>query len=173
MIKIVGEQAKKRFDGAHHLHHTFNVGDKVLLRHDNIATTVPSRKLTSKFLGPFPIIAKLSDVVYRLKLPRTLRIHDVFHISLLEKYRQDTIPGRRRNPPPPIVTPEGDIEWEVDQVLDSRLFGRWKKLQYLVSWAGYGLDQNSWEPWEHLRNAPNAVQDFHHRHPTAANLKGG
>ena len=53
MIKIVGDQAKKRYDASSHLYHTSQVGDKVLLRHNNITTTVPSRKLTSKFLGPF------------------------------------------------------------------------------------------------------------------------
>ena len=133
MIQIAGDQAKRTYDRAAHLHHTFEVGDRVLLRHDNIATTVPSRKLASKYLGPFPIISKISDVVYRLRLPKSLRIHDVFHVSLLEKYRPDTIEGRQYKPPPPIVTPQGDVEWEVREVLDSRLFGRWKKLQYLVS----------------------------------------
>ena len=58
-------------------------------------------------------------------------------------------------------------------MLDSRIFGRWKKLQYLVSWEGYGPEQNSWEPAEHLKNAPDAVQDFHRRHPIAAKLGGG
>ena len=93
MIKIAGDQAKKRYDVGSHLYHTFQVGDKVLLKHDNITTTVSSRKLTSKFLGPFLITTKLSDVVYRLKLPKTLPIHNVFHISLLEKYQNDTIIG--------------------------------------------------------------------------------
>jgi hypothetical protein len=118
-------------------------------------------------LGPFPIIAKLSNLLYRLKLPNTLRIHNVFHVSLLEKYTQDTIPGRCKTRPPPIITPEGDIEWEVHRVLDSRLFGRWKKLQYLVSWKGYGPEENSWEPAENLENAPEAVAEFHRSHPKA------
>jgi len=110
MIKITWDYAKKRYDDTSHLHQTFEVGDKVLLRHDNIATIAPSRKLTSKYLGLFPILAKLSDVIYHLKLPRTLHIHDVFHVSLLKKYRQDTIVGQKKKPPPPIITPEGDIE---------------------------------------------------------------
>jgi hypothetical protein len=139
----------------------------VFLRHDNISTTASSKKLASKFLGPFPITAKISEVVYRLKLPRHLRIHDVFHVSLLQKYNQDTIEGRRQQPPPPIVMPQGDIQWEVRVVLDSRLHGRWKKLQYLISWEGYGPEENSWEPVENLQNASNAVKDFHRLHPDA------
>ena len=173
MIQIAGDQAKRTYDCAAHLHHTFEVGERVPLRHDNIATTVPSRKLAYKFLGPFPIISKISDVVYRLRLPKSLRIHDVFHVSLLEKYRPHTIEGRECRPPPPIVTPQGDIEWEVREVLDSRLFGHWKKLQYLVSWEGYGPEQNSWAPASNLKNAPEAVQEFHQRNPTAVGLREG
>lgn len=146
---------------------TFQIGDKVLLRHENIKTTEPSRKLAPKFLGPFTVIAKLSDVVYRLQLPKTLRIHDVFHVSLLERYRHDSIPGRRRLPPPPITTPDGDVEWEVHEVLNSRIFGRGRRLQYLVSWEGYGPEENSWEPAANLENAPLAVAKFHKKHPEA------
>lgn len=83
MIKIAGEQAKRNYDW-HVLEQTgFKVGDKVLLRHDNIATTQESKKLAPKFLGPYPIIAKISDLVYKLKLPKTLRIHDIFHVFTL------------------------------------------------------------------------------------------
>lgn len=124
MIDIAGQQAKRHYDRGVTKQPLFQIGDKILLRHQNIATTAPSQKLASKFLGPFSIMEKLSDVVYRVKLPRTLRIHNVFHVSLLERYHEDTIPGRRQKPPPPIITPDGDIEWEVKQILDSRLFGR-------------------------------------------------
>lgn len=167
MITIAGEQAKRNYDRGVILQPTFKIGDRVLLRHENIPTTTPCKKLDSKFLGPFKVISKLSDLVYKLQLPKTLRIHDTFHVSLLEKYREDTIPGRRQIPSPPIVTPDGDIEWEVRKVLDSRVFGRWKKLQYLVSWQGFGPEEDSWEPMANLENAPDAVAEFHRLHPKA------
>ena len=111
--------------------------------------------------------SKISDVVYGLKLPPTLQIHDVFHVSLLEKYRQDTITGRQQISPPPIITPDGDIKWKVHEVLDSWVFGREKRLQYLVSWEGYGPEENLWEPAANLENAPDAVEQFHRLHPKA------
>jgi len=40
-----------------------------------------------------------------------------------------------------------------------------KKLQYLVAWEGYGLEENSWEPARNLHNALDVVADFHRRHP--------
>jgi len=78
---------------------TFQVGDKVLLHNENIATTSLSRKLSSKFLGPFPVLSKISNLVYQLKLLKTLHIHNVFHVSLLERYCPDTILGRHKIPP--------------------------------------------------------------------------
>ena len=147
---------------------TFQIGDKILLRHDSIPTMTPSRKLASKFLGPFPVTSKISNVIYCLKLPPTLRrIHDVFHVSLLEKYRQDTIMGQQQILPPPIITPDGDVEWEVHEVLDYWVFGRGKRLQYLVSWEGYGLEENLWELATSLENAPDVVEQFHRLHPKA------
>lgn len=77
MIKIAGEQAKGNYDRGVIWQPTFQIGEKVLLRHENIATTEPSKKLASKFLGPFQIICKISEAVYQLKLPKTLCIHDV------------------------------------------------------------------------------------------------
>ena len=67
MIALAGEQGKRSYDKGVKMQPTFQIGDKVLLRHDNIPTMIPSRKLASKFLGPFPMTSKISDVVYRLK----------------------------------------------------------------------------------------------------------
>ena len=87
---------------------------------------------------------------------------------MLKKYRQDMIPSRQQKPPPTIITPEGDIEWEVHDILDLWFIGRWKQLQYLVSWEfGYGPEQNSWELAANLKNALDLVKKFHQLHPLA------
>ena len=109
----MGEQAKRNYDKHVQQQRHFTIGDKVWLRHDNIPTMAPSKKLASKFLGSFIITAKLFDLVYQLKLPKTLRKFDVFQVSFLEPYHQDSIPGCKQTPPPPIVTLEGNLEWEV------------------------------------------------------------
>ena len=71
-----------------------NVGDMVYLSRKNIKTTRPSSKLDYKKLGPFTIIAKIGKVAYQLKLPDSMGIHNVFHISLLEPVTQNKFPGR-------------------------------------------------------------------------------
>ena len=50
----------------------------------------------------------------------------------------------------------------MEEILDSRVF--WRKLQYLVKWEGYEIENNSWEYWDNLGNAVEVVADFHARH---------
>jgi hypothetical protein len=63
---------------------TLKEGDKVYLLRKNIATKRPSDKLDHKKLRPFKIAKKKGLVNYRLKLLKTIRIHPVFYVSLLE-----------------------------------------------------------------------------------------
>ncbi|MBW0523173.1 hypothetical protein O181_062888 [Austropuccinia psidii MF-1] len=63
----------------------FNPGDMVWLSSKNIKSTRPTKKLSQRWLGPFPILKKVSTHAYHLKLPSQWKsIHPVFHISLLE-----------------------------------------------------------------------------------------
>ncbi len=50
----------------------FKEGDLVWLLHCHIKTTRPSDKLDHRRLSPFPIETKLSDLVYRIRLPAYL-----------------------------------------------------------------------------------------------------
>jgi len=106
MIKIIGEQTKQKYNCRIQLQLAFKIGNKVLICHDNINKTTPSKKLATKFLGSFPIISKLSDVVYSLKLPRIFCIHDVFHVFLLKRYRESTITSQHQKPLLPVVIPK-------------------------------------------------------------------
>jgi hypothetical protein len=68
----------------------FAEGDLFLLSTKNIHVHVPSdkgKKLKPRFVGPFKILQKLSDVTYKLELPPGLsKLHPVFHVNLLRKY---------------------------------------------------------------------------------------
>jgi len=51
-----------------------------------------------------------------------MKIHPMFHVhvSLLEPYHISIIPGRTHKPPPPIVV-DGEQEYEVEKILNSRI----------------------------------------------------
>jgi hypothetical protein len=60
---------------------------------------------------------------------------------------------------------EGESEWEVEEVLDCRRWG--KKMEYLISWKGYGAGDNSWEPEANLDNCKQTVEEFNAKYPEA------
>ena len=62
----------------------FSEGDNVwlstehLLLHDQ-----PSKKFRQRFIGPYPVVNKISSQAYELRLPQTMKCHNVFHVSRL------------------------------------------------------------------------------------------
>ena len=93
-----------------------------------------------------------------------MKIHPVFHVVLLEPYKQSDIPGRTRPPPPPIRI-EGEVEYEVEEILKSKIDKRNGVLQYLVKWKGCPDTDNTWEPAINVKNAPKLVEQFHKHYP--------
>lgn len=43
-------------------------------------------KLSLKYAEPFQVIQRVEEVSYKLSLPDTSKIHQVFHVSLLKKH---------------------------------------------------------------------------------------
>jgi len=76
-----------------------------------------SNKLSAKFFGPFPVIAKIEAVAYRLQLPEDSKIHLVFHISQLRKH----VGNRPVQSTLPAVDEVGIIAAEPLAVLDRKL----------------------------------------------------
>ena len=147
--------------------HNYTKGDKVWLEGSNITTTRPSKKLEEKQYGPFEVLGKEGLTAYRLKLPATWKkIHPVFNEALLTPYKPPVYPQQQLPRPAPPIIVEGDEEYEVDEILDSRM--RNSKLQYLVRWKDYPacVDWTS-ELESNITHAPEAIKDFHTKNPSA------
>jgi hypothetical protein len=144
------QQRQKAYANARRREEKFEVGDKVLLSTRNVRLkAMGTPKLMPLWIGPFNVQAKVGTVAYRLELPHSLKIHPVFHVSILKPYRED---GRVQPPPPPLeVDDEGEI-FEVEEVLKDRQ-RKGKRKEYLVRWAGYGPEHNTWEPEAHLNQS--------------------
>ena len=137
----------------------YRPGDKVWLNARNITSRCPSFKLDHKCLVPFPVTALIGKYACHLDLPATTKVHNVFHVRLLEPAASDPSPGQILPPALPIEV-DGEEEWEVAEVLDSGLFRR--RLQYLVKWTGY--NDPTWEPAASV-NGLQGMELFHQRYP--------
>ncbi|KAG8871131.1 hypothetical protein FRB98_001016, partial [Tulasnella sp. 332] len=264
-IQEIGEELKAMMKKAEDKHKNFydrnvqqatphQVGDRVWLnRKDTITGTEaiktmrPFAKLEHRRFGPYEVLEKVGRSAYRLKLPETLKIHPVFHVSRCHDYvapkvqlkhgdflygvedlfltqrlelphplysplylspildlellvlivslfilfvlfiellvlnvvqrlpqpstrdtrlvatSRDPIEGRRTSPLAPVQNKDGEEEYEVKTILDSR----WHRtrFQYLIKWKGYDTSKNSWNYLEDTTNANEKIAEFHANNP--------
>ncbi|CAJ0929529.1 unnamed protein product [Ranitomeya imitator] len=136
------------------------VGDLVWLSSRYVPMKVSSPKFKPRFIGPYKISEVINPVSFRLALPASFAIHNVFHRSLLQRYVAPVVPSV--DPPAPVLV-EGELEYVVEKILDSRVSRR--KLQYLVKWKGYGQEDNSWVFASDVHAADLAKQEIQSRMP--------
>eukprot|EP00253_Pinus_taeda_P016605 PITA_16605 len=70
----------------------FQIGDHVYIRIQAKRSTLQwsgCAKLAPRYCGPFQILARVGPVAYQLALPSHIRVHNVFHVSVLKKYVYD------------------------------------------------------------------------------------
>jgi len=125
---------------------SFQVGDKVWLNLKNIRTERPSRTLDVRN-AKYTVTEVIGSHSYRLDTPPG--ISNVFHSQLLRPASTDPFPSQKQTdaqPSPRIV--QGDIEYEVESIVDEKLVRGKRKL--LVKWAGYA--RPTWEPEDALQD---------------------
>lgn len=132
---------------------SFNVGDWVWLENK---TKSKSKKFKPKWLGPFLIVKKISDHIYKL-LIKNRRIHPVVNANRIRKAHFD---GSNPND---ILQNENDMEIEEDpdeyevEAITNRKIEK-GKLYYKVKWLGY--KEQTWEPIENLTNCAESIASF-------------
>ena len=121
------------------------VGDLVLLSSKNLSFKNIPAKLQKKFVGPFEVVEKIGSQAYHLKLPKSWTIYDVFHISLLKKWKTAVFRAD-------INESEEELNLKERKTGNIEKLFRWKKIgrglphAYLVLWEGLPLEDATWEP---------------------------
>lgn len=138
----------------------FSMGEEVYLRirypHLKSIFQGPISKLSPKYYGPFPIIAKIGKVAYQLQLPEESL---VFHVSLLKKF----VGTQRVSSTLPILPKEINKVVGLEAIID-----RWVMYKHgasliyvLVKWQNCLVDSNTWEYFlDLLKQFPKSASFF-------------
>ena len=147
---------------AKHRDESFQLGEFAYFSPEALnVSTDGSRK--PRQLGPSEITERVGRLAFKLlSLASMSRVHPVFLVSLLERPKE----GGRNSAPPPAMLLDRQAEQETDKVLACRPEPHKRQpnhCEYLVSWKGMGPEQNEWFSEHKLRNAADAMQEFHDR----------
>ena len=125
---------------------SYALGEKVWLNSKYIKTKC-NRKLKAKFFGPFQVLHPIGNQAYKLELPKKWRIHDIFHVSLLE---QDSIKkGRVDNNETKLDAGNNSREYKIEAFRDSTVYTRESEschlpgLYDLISWKKCPEEKNT------------------------------
>src|SRR5688572_21412826 len=142
----------------------FKTHDFVWLDAKNLKLPYASKKIAPKRHGPFKITACIGTRAYRLQLPKSWHIHNVFHASLLSPFKQTDTHGPSFSQPPPEEI-EGEEEFKVEAIFKHRPCP-WnkKQRQYLVKWKGYSESENEWIHQDALGHAKKLVNGYKKKH---------
>ena len=99
-------------------------------------------KFNHIYYGPYKIIKQINNVSYKLQLPTTSKIHDVFHVNLLKRFHTDETWSREAT---------NNIPCEPEAILKAQV--RRGRKRYLIKWQGRSLVEASWVTEEALRQA--------------------
>eukprot|EP00253_Pinus_taeda_P006401 PITA_06401 len=161
------QDRKKNFVDRKRIFKEFQVGDHVYIRIQAKRSTLQwsgCAKLAQRYCGPFQILARVGRVAYQLALPGHIRVHNVFHVSVLKKYVYD--PRHVIRWQEIQVEPEGEVLVEPLSILDRREVQLRKRVitQVKVQWRHFGPDEATWEDEELMRRTyPDLFGSERHR----------
>ena len=138
------------------------IGDEVWLNAKNLNTARPAVKLNNHHVKSFKIkhIFEKNLLVIELKLSEFMKVHSVFHITLLSYVTTDSLSGQRQEPWEPVITENNEWVWYVIRIFNFKVNQRFNPplLKYYVEWEGYFP---IWEPFYLVNNCQQALNEYH------------
>ena len=171
-VKRAQIQQQKYYD-TRHKPESFEEGSYVLLSTQNLRLKGVPSKLRRRFVGPFKIIQCIGKQAYRLQLPDSWRIHDVFHVSLLKRWIESSyrIPEAQPQPDVALETDPSDV-YEVEKILRWRRVitrtRRHSKKEYLILWKDHPIEGATWEPEANFTDPAVLQHNLQEDNPTEA-----
>jgi len=134
----------------------FQIGEHVYLRvrpRKSTLSTGSCARLALRYCEPFKVLDQIAPIAYQLALPAQIKVHNVFHVSLLKKYVHDGthVIGWHILQ----VEPEGYFLLEPLYMVERREIVLRNRVISLVKvqWRHFTPKEENWEKGEVLRAA--------------------
>ena len=148
---------------------TFALGDEVLLSTRNVQFQCTGQpKFLPHYVGPYRVLQLIGPLgadgvpravtAVKLDLPSAMRVHPVFHVSLIYPYRGD---GTHRFQPPVHFDSNGSPVFDVECIMDQRdrRYGRSTRQEFLICWKTFTEEHDTWEPSSAVQEGAPQVVD--------------
>jgi hypothetical protein len=150
----VAQDRKKSYVDRNRVFRNFKVGKYVFLKMKakrSLLGLGSCSKFAARYCGPFEILEKIGSVAYMLALSASMRVHNVFHVSLLNKYVSD--PNHIIDWIVIQVEHKGDFRVEPIRIIDRKVKVLKNKAigMVKVQWTCYGHEDDTWEHEENMR----------------------
>ena len=146
----------------------FKVGDRVLLRTQELLDAADIGKLRPRWDGPFTVKACPSPNAYTLELPRRMLCSSTVNVDRLKPFheRVDAPPE-----PGPVLDPGQEGEHEVELLLNRKEVRG--VTRYLVRWRGHSSAADEWLRAEELGHCPEKVAEYEAAAPRRRTARQG
>ena len=160
-VKMIRERLKVATDRQKSYAHMkrkdirYEIGDKVFLKVSpwkKVMIFEKRGKLSPRFISPYEVIEKVGSVAYHLALPPDLeKIHNVFHVSMLRRYRLD--PSHVVSSDTNELRPDLTYEEEPVEILAREVKELQNKKISLVKmlWRNHKTEEATWESEDTMR----------------------
>jgi hypothetical protein len=127
-----------------HLQNRYQPGDLILFNPRENPYAMRETKLSPKFLGPYEVISQRRNDIKCKHV--TLNTEHVLHASRVHPFF-GTVDDAKR------VSMVDREEFLVEEILAHRgNSNRKASMEFLVRWHGYSDQDNTWEPWNNLKD---------------------
>ena len=153
-LKATQDRQKSYYD-KHRKEMEYKVGDKVFLRVSpwrRVMRFGQKGKLSPRYIGPYDIAERVGPLAYKLALPPELaQIHNVFHVSMLRRYRSD--PSHVLKDPEIQISENLSYIEEPINIVDRQIKQLRRKAIPMVKviWQNHRVEEATWETEEKMR----------------------
>ncbi|MCO5553049.1 hypothetical protein L7F22_006569 [Adiantum nelumboides] len=153
-VRKKSQERQKKAADRHRRDSKLKENDWVLLLFDKARLRQKKGKeeLSMRYYGPFQITEQINDISFRLRLPDTWKIHNVFHANLWKTF------GDVPNDEEPGEQPEVEENEEIlvpEQVLAQKVTKKGKaRRQFLIKFKNFPAFDAKWMEEEDLADTP-------------------